>query len=226
MDDGEFEDEVESGGVVMDTSTEETKPACLQCGFLSDFTAFVQNRFIDEVTREELRRYIVEMTLSYLNTHQENPRSLIKTCTAVASFKEIRVRSSELLEGMEVISLFDNPEWLTNPATTRFAKELLHRIVLLCSDSSPEDGATLTNLLKLKIKGMHAQLWTDAINQLLKNNKDYPIMGKPQHIRSLTFLALRHFIYYDLVGGKSPINPKIFITAYKSIPSMQPATFL
>lgn len=59
----------------------------------------------------------------------------------------------------------------------RFAKELLGKVIFYCRESNAEDWGTLTNILKMKIKGMHGNLHAESVAQLLKNNPDYPAIG-------------------------------------------------
>jgi hypothetical protein len=90
----------------------------------------------------------------------------------------------------------------------RFAKELLVKLSASCCESSSEDFATVAEILKLRIKGLNAQLYFDCVSQVLKNNPEYPV------------LALRHFIHTDLLHAppKSQPNMKMLGTIFKVIP--------
>ncbi len=143
----EHEDELESGNVVVTASSK-------------------TNRYPDEYVRDRIRLYLLDMINNHLVHQVENPKNLIKVLTTTASYKDIRVKASELLE-----------EWLNNPSTLRFAKELINRVVLFSRESTQEDFTTLANILKMRIKGMQTQLHYDAVTQLLKNNADYPSIG-------------------------------------------------
>ena len=93
----------------------------------------------------------------------------------------------------------------------RFAKELLLRLSISCRDLSKEDLATVTNILKLKVKSMHSQLYVDAISQILKSNPEYPA------------IAFRFFVMNEIATAKAQMQYqpvlRFALITFKSIPS-------
>lgn len=118
----------------------------------------VPNRFPIEFVRDRIKMYVLDIIQRNLRNQQmENSRNLLKVLAVTATFKEVRLKSSECIE-----------EWLNNPSTLRFAKGVLSRIVFCNRDTTNEDILTLSNILKIKVKAMHNQLHLDAVSQLLK----------------------------------------------------------
>ena len=84
-------------------------------------------------------------------------------------------------------------DWINNPNLTKFAKDLLNAVIYFCKDSTTDDFATLSNIMKMKLKVLQLyfsylfssnnNLKTKAPNQniiheilpqLLHNNPEYP----------------------------------------------------
>ena len=59
----------------------------------------------------------------------------------------------------------------------RFAKELLLVVAQNTNEQSHEDFETLTNVLRLRVKSMYAQLYVESVAQILGNNPAYPSVG-------------------------------------------------
>lgn len=77
----EYEDEVESGGVV---------------------STSVPVRYNNEFIRERVRTYTLGLFASQLE-HPENSKNLMKVFSVFCVLKEIRLKASELLEGIMII---------------------------------------------------------------------------------------------------------------------------
>eukprot|EP01103_Thecamoeba_quadrilineata_P004502 TRINITY_DN1423_c0_g1_i4.p1 TRINITY_DN1423_c0_g1~~TRINITY_DN1423_c0_g1_i4.p1 ORF type:complete len:1180 (-),score=244.91 TRINITY_DN1423_c0_g1_i4:530-4069(-) len=160
----------------------------------------VYNRYSDEKTRAEIKTFILDTIHAHLKhyslpSHNDNPRNIIKFLIATSGYRRARVLASTHLD-----------EWLNNTISYRFAKELLPKLVNSCSEASEDDINTVTNILKLKVKSLHSQLYLDNIAILLKKNREYPA------------LALKHFINNDMLQQKGQPNMKTLVTIFRSIP--------
>lgn len=157
----------------------------------------IRNRYPDESTRERIRNYVLTTIRQHISSQTgENPRVVCRVLSAAASFKEVRMWASDFLEGtislpiiimivlLEIVNIatllndiIALTDWLNNPAVMRHVRELVNNVVFFCKESCREDETTLTNILKLRVKGMHSQLVLEAVTQLLKNNPEYPVAG-------------------------------------------------
>eukprot|EP01119_Soliformovum_irregulare_P012513 TRINITY_DN3254_c0_g1_i1.p1 TRINITY_DN3254_c0_g1~~TRINITY_DN3254_c0_g1_i1.p1 ORF type:complete len:1741 (+),score=643.50 TRINITY_DN3254_c0_g1_i1:485-5707(+) len=160
----------------------------------------IQNRYPNDATKEVVLDVILQFWKSVIGTivppSHNSINNLLRILIVAVSYPEVRMKASEYLE-----------EWLNNASTVRYAKELLNQVVLYCTESSQEDYTTLTNILKLKSKQISPQQFSEILGQLMKNNSFYPV------------IALRHFIYTEMLPGKTSLNLKLLVTVYKAIPS-------
>ncbi|RLN96669.1 hypothetical protein BBJ28_00002291 [Nothophytophthora sp. Chile5] len=89
-------------------------------------------------------------------------RNMILTLVDFASIPQVRVFAAENME-----------TWLQNPSVKGPARDLLGKIVSLCSSTDPQDLTTVDLLLKLKLKSTMFQLKVEAITQLVRNHPIY-----------------------------------------------------
>ncbi|KAL6052174.1 Integrator complex subunit 1 [Balamuthia mandrillaris] len=156
------------------------------------------NRYPHPEVRELIRRNVIETLNYYLHSQAiENARNLIKLLTITAGYKEARMFGSQYLE-----------DWLSNASTVRYAKEYIPQLAQACNTTEPEDLQALNNILTLKVKGLHAQLFLDCISVLLRNNKEYPAF------------ALKSFIHHEVLPSlqKGTPNIKMLATIFHTIP--------
>lgn len=188
---------MEESGSVPGIASPPLKPA--PAPMVLNTQPLVRPRYSDPNARAQIRQLVArELQHNLENMPDNNPKNLIKMLLVTASFPESRLIASRILE-----------ECFNNAAVTRFAKELLPVVAQHTNESSREDFETLTNILRLRLKGIFVQLYVDSVGQILGNNPAYPSV------------ALKNFISIDMLQNKNNFNAKLLLTILKAIPGTQ-----